>query len=113
MAEKDNRPIWFGSEEMKRRATKKTDVGAVLKNADVNTTVIASLIVARSGEVECLKVINPKHPLVVNEVYKALRQWTFQPMEQDGKPVAYVGWLQFEFCRIGCAEGRSSVTLLD
>ena len=69
--------------------------------------------VGANGDVEYLKVINPKHPMVVNEVYKALRQWKFQTMKQNGKPVGYVGWLQFEFCRIGCAEGKSEVTLLD
>jgi hypothetical protein len=34
-------------------------------------------------------------------------------MEQNGKRVPYVGWLQFQFCRIGCPEGKSSVTLLE
>jgi hypothetical protein len=87
IGEKDNTPIWFASEEMKRRATEKTDVGGVLKNADVNANVIASVMVGTNGDVECVKVINPKHPMVVNEVYKALRQWKFQTMKQNGKPV--------------------------
>ena len=71
------------------------------------------ICVGANGDVEYLKVINPKHPMVVNEVYKALRQWKFQTMKQNGKPVGYVGWLQFEFCRSGCAEGKNAVTLLD
>jgi hypothetical protein len=60
LAERDGKPIWFASDEMKRRATKKADVGGVLKNADVNATVIASVLVGTSGDVECLKVVNPK-----------------------------------------------------
>jgi hypothetical protein len=88
-------------------------VGGLLKNADVNATVIASVMVGADGRVECLKIINPKHPFVVGEVDKALTQWKFKPMEQNGKYVPYVGWLQFQFCRIGCPEGKSSVTLLE
>jgi hypothetical protein len=98
---------WFTSDEMKERALEKVDVGGPLKNADVNATVIASVIVGTDGRVECLKIINPKHPLVAGEMDKALRQWKFKPMEQNRKLVSYVGWLQFQFCRIGCPEGKS------
>jgi TonB-like protein len=97
---------------MKQRATEKVDVAGILKNADVNATVIASVIVGSDGRVACLEIVNPKHPLVVGEVDRALRQWKFKSMEQNGQPVSYVGWLQFQFCRIGCPEGKSSVTLL-
>jgi len=98
---------------MKHRATKKVDVGRLLKNADVKATVIASVIIGKNGEVACLKIVNPQHPLIVSEVDKALRQWRFQPMEQNGKPVGYVGWLQFQICNISCGDGKSRVTLLD
>ena len=108
-----NKAKWFSAAEMKERAVKKVDVGRALKNMDVNAIVIASVIVASNGRVECLKIINPDFPLVVAEVDKALREWKFRPMVKDGKRVAYVGWLEFQFCRIGCAEGKSSVTLLE
>ncbi|MBZ5689973.1 MAG: energy transducer TonB [Acidobacteriia bacterium] len=108
-----SKPVWFTSDEMKQRATEKVDVSKLLKNVDVNATVIASIIVGVDGRVECLSIINPKHPLVVGEVDKALRKWKFKPVEQRGRPVPYVGWLQFQFCRIGCPEGKSSVTLLE
>jgi hypothetical protein len=113
LAKENGKAIWLTSEAMKRRATKKVDVGGILKNADVNAAVIASLVVGTDGQVECLKIISPTHPMVVSEVDKALKQWKFKPMEKDGKPVSYVGSLQFQFCRVGCAEGKSSVTLLD
>ena len=103
---------WFNAAEMKERATEKVDVGGVLKNMDVNATVIASVIVGTDGGVECLKIILPEFPVVVSEVNKALRQWKFKPIEQDGKRARYVGWLEFQFCRIGCPEGKSSLTLL-
>jgi Gram-negative bacterial TonB protein C-terminal len=112
LVEEKHKPRWFTSDEMKQRATVKVDVAGILKNADVNATVIASVIVGRDGRVECLEIVNPKHPLVVVEVARALRQWRFKPMEQNEKPASYVGWLQFRFCRIGCSEGTCSVTLL-
>ena len=59
---------WFNSDEMKERAAEKVDIGGLLKKADVNATVIASVIVGSDGRVECLKIINPRHPLVVGEV---------------------------------------------
>lgn len=107
------KPLWLTSEEMKRRALQKVDVGPLAKNADINAIVIASVIVDNAGSVQCLKILNPKHPLIVAPTIEALKQWRFKPMEQKGKPVAYVGWLQFQFCRIGCPEGKSSVTLLE
>jgi hypothetical protein len=112
LVQEKHKPRWFTSEEMKQRATEKVDVAGILKNADVNATVIASVLVGSDGRVACLEIVNPKHPLVVGEVDRALRQWKFKPMEQNGKPVSYVGWLQFQFCRIGCPEEKSSVTLL-
>jgi len=52
---------WFNSDEMKERAVEKVDFGGLLKKADVNATVIASVIVGSDGRVECLKIINPRH----------------------------------------------------
>lgn len=37
IAEENHRPIWLSSGEMKRRATKKFDVGRLPKNAHVNS----------------------------------------------------------------------------
>jgi len=108
-----HKPRWFTSEEMKQRATDKVEVAGILKNADVNAIVIASVIVGSDGRVACLDIINPKHPLVVREVDRAIRRWKFKPMKINGKPLPYVGWLQFQFCRIGCSEGKISRTLLE
>jgi hypothetical protein len=112
LVEENHKPRWFTSDEMKQRATVKIDVAGIQKNTDVNATVIASVAGGRDGRVECLEIVNPKQPLVVVEVARALGQWKFKPMEQNERPASYVGWLQFRFCRIGCSEGTSSVTLL-
>jgi len=88
LVQEKQKPHWFTSDEMKQRATARVDVAGVLKNADVNATVIVSVIVGPDGRVACLEIVNPKHPLVVREVERALRQWKFRPMEQNGKTVS-------------------------
>lgn len=67
-------PLWLASEEMKKRALQKVDVGPVAKNADINEVVIASVLVDTAGAVQCLKIVNPKHPLVVAATVEALKQ---------------------------------------
>jgi hypothetical protein len=62
IAEENHKPIRLTSDEMKRRATKKVDVGRILKNADVKATVVATVIVGKDGDVECLTIISPQHP---------------------------------------------------
>jgi hypothetical protein len=109
----DGEPLWLTSDEMKKRALQKVDVGPLAKNADIKAVVIASVLVDNAGGVQCLKVLNPQHPLVVAPTLEALKQWKFKPMRKKGRLVAYVGWLEFQFCRIGCPEGKSSVTLLE
>jgi hypothetical protein len=44
------------------------------------------------------------HPMVLKDVEEAVRQWTFKPLRENNKPVAYVGKLDFTLCNVGCAE---------
>ena len=113
------KPHWLSSKDMKRRAIQKVDVGLELKNLDINMMVIATMIVREDGSVECVKSIHsvdePRDlvSFVGNDVENALRKWKFKPMKLNRKPVSYVGILEFQFCRIDCSEGKSSVTLLN
>jgi hypothetical protein len=105
---------WLTSDEMKRNATHKIDVGPIVQNADVSaTTVIANLIVNTDGNVACLTIVTHNHPLITGEVKRALRQWKFRKMEHSGIAVAYAGVLEFHFCRVGCEFVKNSVTLLE
>lgn len=52
------------------------------------------------------------HPLVLKDVEEAVRQWKFNPLIENKKPVAFVGNLHFALCNIGCTEAGRSRTLL-
>lgn len=107
----DGKIVRFTSADMKRRATRKVELGGILRQADIKGTAVVDVLVGTSGEVLCLKSA-PAHPFIRVEVEKALRAWTFKPAKVDGKPVAYLGRLQFNLCNILCGEEGPSMTLL-
>lgn len=102
---------WYSSEEMKKRAVRKVDVGQFLKQADVKGTDLVDVLVDRSGKVIC--VHSTGHPLIRVEVEKAVSQWTFRRAEIEGQPTAYLGRMRFDMCNILCGERGPSVTLLE
>jgi hypothetical protein len=96
---------------MKKRAIHKVDVGAVLKQADVKTTVVLDVLVSPSGEVVCVRSLVGL-PMVRAETETAVRAWTFIPAKQRGRPIAYLGRLQFQLCNALCGDQGISMTLL-
>lgn len=106
--------VRFTSDEMKKRATYKVDVDAPilkLRELDFRSTVVVSVLVGASGEVVCAKSVSGIS-FALEPVEKALRAWTFKPEKQKGKPIAYLGQLDFYLCNGECREGDSGVTLL-
>jgi TonB-like protein len=103
--------VRFASDEMKERATHKTDVSGFMKRTDIKGTVIVVMLVDPAGKVFCEKSLIG-HPIIRDEVEKALRAWTFKPSKMDGEPVAYVGEMDFFLCNINCGELGFSTTLL-
>ncbi len=100
------------SDEMKKRATHKVDLDApLLKQLDFRSTVIVEVLVGTSGEVVCAKSLAGM-PMTRWPVEKALRSWTFKPRNQEGKPVAYLGQVDFMLCNTRCGEEPFCVTLL-
>ena len=69
------------------------------------------VLVGASGEPVCLRTL-AKHPIIRAGVENALRSWTFKRAEVDGRPVAYLGRLEFTLCNIGCGDQEPSMTLL-
>jgi len=108
-----SKPRWFTSNEMKRRATKKVDVGPLMKQADIAASNIKiSLIIAANGKIKCLRINSQAHPIIRIEVDRAIKQWEFQPLIHNGKPIPYVGFLEFELCGMNCPQGRH-MTLIE
>jgi hypothetical protein len=99
---------------MKKRATYKVDVDAPIlkfRELDFRSTVVVSVLVGASGEVTCAKTVSGI-PMARLPVERAVRAWTFKPEKQNGKPVAYLGQLDFMLCNIDCGEEPFGVTLL-
>ena len=104
-------PLWFTSAQMKKRATHRADIGPLLKQADIKDTAIVDIIVEASGAVVCVKSVIGL-PMARLEIEKALKNWTFTPASMEGKPVAYLGEMEFSLCNLSCGEDGPSMTLL-
>jgi hypothetical protein len=99
---------------MKKRATHKIDLDSpFLKKLDFHSTVIVSVLIGTSGEVVCAKSVSGTQ-FALQPVEKAVRAWRFDPAKSlyDGKPVAYLGQLDFLLCNTDCRNQASGVTLL-
>ncbi len=101
----------FSSSEMKARARHKVDLSGLIRNADIKGTAKIDLLIGTSGEVVCLKVA-PTHPLIKTSVERAVTAWQFKPALENGKPVAYLGRLEFFLCNILCGGDTTGMTLL-
>jgi hypothetical protein len=97
---------------MKKRATHKVDLNApTIKQLDFRSAIIVSIIVGTSGEVVCAKSVSGIS-FALKPVENALQSWTFKPEKQNGKPVAYLGQLDFLLCNTDCGNEVWGVTLL-
>jgi len=93
--------VRFNSDEMKERATRKVDLDAPdLKRAYFQSSIIVDVLVSTSGEVVCAKSLLGNQ-LISKPAETALRSWKFKPEKQDGKPVAYLGRIEFTLCHTG------------
>jgi hypothetical protein len=90
---------------------RRVDIGPLLKQADIKGTAIVDITVNPSGTVACVKSL-PGHPMIRLEIEKALKNWTFTPVNVEGEPVAYLGEMEFSLCNISCGEKGPSMTLL-
>ena len=61
---------------------------AALRRAGHGGDVILEVFVDEDGHVQEAKVIKRLHPYLDNAAVQAIRQWTYEPALQDGKPVA-------------------------
>ena len=111
LQDKKGRPITFSSEEMKKRAIHKEDIGQTAKQIDISGTTVVDVLVDTSGKVTCIKTLHAL-PIAQMEVEKALLRWTFNPARAQGSPVSYWGRLQFSLCNISCGAQGASMTLL-
>lgn len=103
--------VRFSLDEMKARATYKVDLNGFVRQMDFRSTVIVDVLVGVSGEVICTKSLIGI-PIARQPVEKALQSWKFKPAILRGKPVVYVGLMEFTLCNMDCGKEGFGVTLL-
>jgi TonB family protein len=68
----------------------------VARNAGIEGTVSMRVLIGREGNVEQISVLSGEQALQ-EAALKAVRQWTYQPLLLDGKPVSVVTTVNLEF----------------
>ena len=109
---KDGKVALFPSEEMKTRAIHKEDLGGIFKMVDGRAVVIADVIVSPKGNVVCTKARTDANGIFGGGVERALAKWKFSPAVKRGRPIAYLGRLEFTLCNTSCREGEWGMSIL-
>ena len=95
LSDDTGKPIEFSAEQMKERATKKVLPPPAHFRGEGGYGVVKVLVNAE-GKVECAVVLYG-HPLIKVASERAAKQWTFEPFEENGESIAYIGLVQFHF----------------
>lgn len=103
--------VQYTSDEMKERATFKEDLNGFIKQLDFRSVMVLKLLVSESGKVVCVKTISGI-PTARKPTEEAVRHWKFRVATTAGKPVSYMGWLEFKLCNTSCGSDEYGVTLL-
>ena len=103
--------VQYTSDVMKAKAQHKRDLRSDFKQIDLRETTILDVLISPNGEVLCTKT--PVGLAVLSrEIEQAVNSWKFEPVQSHGKPIAYLGRLEFRLCYTGCGASGTSMTLL-
>jgi hypothetical protein len=111
MRKSDGSVLRYTSDEMKAKSIQRYDIAGPIKQADIKGIIDIQVLVAPDGHVVCAKTVIG-HPMMGKPVEEALRKWKFSPMMNEGKPISYVGWLEFSLCNVSCGDAGPSMTIL-
>jgi outer membrane biosynthesis protein TonB len=90
-----NQTITMSSAALESRVTQRIQP-VIPAGCRCTGAITAYITVNDEGKVE--KITTSKgHPLLRLSVIKALRKWTFEPLEKNGKKVCFKGQLTFSF----------------
>lgn len=102
--------VQYTSDEMKHRAIAKQDLNGFIKQLDFRSVMFLKLLVSETGTVICVKTISGI-PIAQKPTEDAVRRWRFRAANMGGKPVSYIGWLEFTLCNV-CGTDEFGVSLL-
>ncbi len=86
------KPIHVKATEMKKRILH-CEVPKSPGSFDGKGTVLLEVLITPEGTVQCAKAMYG-HPVMIEAAIKAMKQWTFKPIEENGKSVAVLAFLR-------------------
>lgn len=90
-------PVWFSSEELKKRAINKVSP-RLPPSVRIKGTIVVDVLIDPEGRVKCVRA-RKAHPILRHPTEVAAKQWTFKPILAKGKPVAVFGFLVFQIAQ--------------
>src|ERR1700678_1643914 len=103
--------VQYTSDVMKAKALRKRDLRSDSKQMDLREITILDVLISPKGEVVCTKTLVGL-AVLRREIEQAVSSWKFEPVQSHGKPIAYLGRLEFRLCNTGCGASGTSMTLL-
>jgi len=106
------KPIRLTTSALLKRAThcKAPEMPGLARHAEIEGYVSVDIVVNYAGRVRCARIVSG-HPLLAQSAIEAAKDWTFRPMEQDGKAVWFHGHLRFHFSTGGIKKGDRPCTV--
>ena len=111
-ADKGGKPVWLDTDAILKRAIHCSAplMPAMAHQARIEGQVLVDILVDRKGQVACAHLI-VGHPLLAGSAMDAAKDWTFRPMEQNGKTVSFYGHLHFHFSNVQNPKAENPCTL--
>jgi hypothetical protein len=96
--DQNGKTVWLDSQELQRRAHKKTSPQApgTLGKNNLHGTVRLQVLVGKDGAVECARAIEG-HPVAISPAITAIQDWVFEPYTLDGEPHAVLGEISVNY----------------
>jgi len=85
------KPVHIKATEIKKRILH-CEVPKLPGSFDGKGTVLLEVLITPEGTVQCAKAMHG-HPVMIETAIKAMKQWTFKPIEEKGKLVAVLAFL--------------------
>lgn len=94
-----DQPLRVESQEASRNLVKKIDPTLpqlVKQIGGIGGTVVLDATISLDGKVSAVKAISG-HPMLIQSVLEAVRQWEYKPFTKDGQPIIVVTRIEWTF----------------
>ena len=112
LVDKSGSAVWLDNDAILKRAMHCSSplLPTMARQARIEGQVLVDILVDRKGQVACARLI-VGHPLLAGSAINAAKDWTFRPMEQNGKRVSFYGHLRFRFSTEQRPKGENPCTV--